>query len=93
MGGDDTDPVEAADGEMDLYGISTWEKRSFLDRLSAGIYWITVRIGQAIVVLLALLILVTIGGLSVLTDPTIGLLTVVSASPRWRWRGISGGAM
>lgn len=81
MGGDDTDPVEAADGEMDLYGISTWEKRSFLDRLSAGIYWITVRIGQAIVVLLALLILVTIGGLSVLTDPAIGLLTAVSVLP------------
>lgn len=66
---------------MDLYDISTWEKRSFLDRLSAGIYWMTVRTGQVIVILLALLILVTIGGLSVLTDPAIGLLTVVSVLP------------
>ena len=75
------DPVGAADGEMDLYGISTWEKRSFLDRLSSGIYWMTVRISQAIVVLLALLILITIGGVSVLTDPAIGLLTAVSVLP------------
>lgn len=81
MGGEDTDPVEAADGEMDLYGISTWEKRSVLDRISAGIYWITVRTGQTIVVLLALLILITIGGVSVLTDPAIGLLTAVSVLP------------
>lgn len=81
MSGKDTDPVEAAGDEMDLYGISTWETRSFLDRLSVRIYWLAVRTDQVLVVLLALLILVIIGGASILTEPVIGFLTVFSALP------------
>ena len=81
MSADDTDPVEAANGEMDLYDISTWETRSFLDRLSVAIYWLAVRIGQVLVVLLALLILLTISGASFFTEPVIGLLTVFSVIP------------
>jgi RsiW-degrading membrane proteinase PrsW (M82 family) len=82
MSGGDTDPIEAAnDGERDLYGVSTWESRSFLDRLSVAVYWLVVRTGQAIVILFALLLLVLIGGVSVLTEPAIGVLTVLSAVP------------
>ena len=77
----DTDPVEAADGEMDLYEVSTWEKRSLLDRLSVLIYWLAVRTGQAIVILVAFAILVALGGVSAITDPAIGVLTLLSALP------------
>lgn len=77
----DTDPVEAAADDTDLYGISTWEQRSLLDTTSAAIYWVIVRIGQGVVILLALGILVGIGGVGVLTDPELGLLTALSILP------------
>jgi RsiW-degrading membrane proteinase PrsW (M82 family) len=80
MSTEDTDPTEAAD-EVDLYDISSWEKRSLLDRLSVGVYWLVVRTGQVMIVLVALLILIAIGGLSALTEPVIGVLTVLSALP------------
>jgi len=75
------DPIETAEDERDLYDISTWEKRSFLDRVAVGIYWLAVVTGQVIVVLIAVLILVTTGGMSLLTDPVIGLLTILSVVP------------
>nr|WP_216086545.1 hypothetical protein [Halovivax ruber] len=81
MSGDDTDPVQAANDERDLYGITTWEERSRLDSLSVGIFWLLVRTGQVIVVLLALATFIAIGGLSLFTDPAIGALTVASALP------------
>lgn len=76
------DPVEkAAAGSADLYGIATWESRTFLDRVATRIYTLLTLVSRAIVILLALLILVGIGGFSALTDPQIGLLTVFSAIP------------
>jgi RsiW-degrading membrane proteinase PrsW (M82 family) len=81
MSADDTDPVETADTDIDLYGISSWDERSFLDRISVAIYWLAVRTGQAILVVLALLIFVAIGGASILLDPPIGVLTVISIVP------------
>lgn len=81
MSGKKKDPVETADGEMDLYGISSWEKRSLLDRVSVAIYWLGIRTIQLGVILLAFLILVAIGGVSVLRDPAIGMLTLLSALP------------
>jgi RsiW-degrading membrane proteinase PrsW (M82 family) len=78
---ENTDPVEAADGQMDLYEISTWEVRSVLDRFSVAVYRLAVRTGQILVVLSALSILVAIGAFGAITDPVIGLLTVVSALP------------
>jgi RsiW-degrading membrane proteinase PrsW (M82 family) len=80
MSAEGEDPTETA-AEMDLYDISSWEKRSLLDRLSVVVYWLAVRTGQVLVALAALLILVAIGGLSALTEPVIGLLTVLSALP------------
>jgi len=81
MGTEDTDPVEAAAGEMDLYGISSWESRSLLDRISIAVYWLLVRAGQLVVILAALGIFVGIGGLNMLSDPVSALLTGLSILP------------
>ena len=78
---DDTDPVEAATDDSDLYGITSWEERSLLDRIAAGIYRLAVRTGQVVLVAVALLILVGIGGLALLLDPPIGVLTALSILP------------
>jgi RsiW-degrading membrane proteinase PrsW (M82 family) len=76
------DPIEsAADDSVDLYDVATWEKRTSLDRLSAGIYRTFVTVTRTAIVLVALLILVGIGGLSAITDPQIGALTILSAIP------------
>ncbi|MFB6123591.1 MAG: PrsW family intramembrane metalloprotease [Haloferacaceae archaeon] len=76
------DPVEtAADESMDLYDVATWEKRTSLDRLASAIYRTLVALTRTAIVLTALLILVGIGGLSAITDPQIGALTLLSAIP------------
>ena len=77
-----TDPVEeAADGSADLYDIATWQERTSLDGLSVAIYRILAGTARWGLILLAFLLLVGIGGISVLTDPAIGVLTVLSAIP------------
>lgn len=81
MDSENTDPVEAASDETDLYGISSWEARSLLDRLSVRVYWLVVHAGRVLVVLLAFGLLVGLGGLSAITDPVIGLLTLLSILP------------
>lgn len=81
MSQNDTDPVEAAGDGRDLYGITTWETRSILDRVAVAIYWLAVRTGQLILVLLALLIFIGIGGLGFILDPPIGVLTALSILP------------
>ncbi|WP_129114499.1 PrsW family intramembrane metalloprotease [Halegenticoccus tardaugens] len=76
------DPVEeASEGSVDLYDISTWEERTSLDGLSVAIYRFLVASTRVGVVLLALLILIGIGGLSALTDPQTGALTILSVLP------------
>jgi len=78
----DSDPVEdVADEDVDLYDIATWERRTRLDRVAAGIYGLVIRTAWTIVVLTAFGILVGIGGLSALVDPQVGVLTVFSAIP------------
>jgi len=76
------DPVEErADDGVDLYGVATWERRGPLDAVSSGIYRVLVASARLFVVGVALLILVGIGGLSAVTDPQIGSLTLLSALP------------
>jgi RsiW-degrading membrane proteinase PrsW (M82 family) len=76
------DPVEErADDSLDLYDVATWERRGPLDTVAAGIYRLLVASTRLFVVGVALLILVGIGGLSALTDPQIGALTLLSALP------------
>ena len=76
------DPVEErADDSLDLYDVATWERRGALDTVAAGIYRLLVASTRLFVVGVALLILVGIGGLSALTDPQIGALTLLSALP------------
>lgn len=78
---EETDPVEAAAEERDLYGITSWESRSLLDRVSVGVYWLAVRTGQVLLILIALLIFVGVGGLGVVREPSLGVLTLLSALP------------
>ncbi|MFB6195962.1 MAG: PrsW family intramembrane metalloprotease [Haloplanus sp.] len=76
------DPVEErADDAVDLYEVATWERRGPLDGLAAGLYRVFVASARLFVVAVAFLILVGIGGLSALTDPQIGALTLLSALP------------
>jgi len=79
------DPVEARAGDdRDLYEITEWDTRSTVDRLAVLIYGGAVSGLRALVVVLAVLILVAqfaLGGLGALTDPLIGLFTLLSAVP------------
>lgn len=76
------DPIaEAADDEVDLYGIATWEPRSLLDRIAVAIYRAIVFGARGVVLLVGLALFVGIGGFSALTDPRVGLLTALSAVP------------
>ena len=81
MSSENTDPVKAADDQRDLYGISSWERRSLLDSASVAVYWLAVRTGRLLLVLLALLIFLAVGGLGILSDPSIAVLTALSALP------------
>lgn len=80
---DDTqEPVEAAAEESrDLYEIASWEERTSIDGAAVALYWLLTRAAKWIVVLLALTILVGIGGLAALSDPAVGMLTLLSVVP------------
>ena len=76
------DPVEkAADRSLDLYDVATWEERTSVDGLATALWGILVFAARWVVILLALVILLAIGGLTALTDPQIGALTLLSAIP------------
>jgi RsiW-degrading membrane proteinase PrsW (M82 family) len=78
----DRDPVEvAADDDTDLYDVATWEERSSLDGLAVALYRLFVGSARFAILLVAFLILLAIGGLSALTDPQVGTLTLLSAVP------------
>ncbi|RJX43939.1 PrsW family intramembrane metalloprotease [Halonotius aquaticus] len=80
---DDTqEPVEAAAEESrDLYEIASWEERTSIDGAAVALYWLLTRAAKWIVVLLALGILAGIGGLAALSDPAVGMLTLLSVVP------------
>jgi RsiW-degrading membrane proteinase PrsW (M82 family) len=79
---DRVDPVESrSDDGVDLYDVSTWEERTSLDGLAVAIYRLIVGTARVGVILAAFLILLAIGGLAALTDPQIGVLTLLSAIP------------
>jgi len=87
-GMDERDPVKAmADDARDLYDIATWERRTPVDHAATAMYWLLKVTFRATVVLLAFLLLVGIGGLSALTDPRIGVLTVLSVIPAFGLAG------
>jgi len=80
--GSDRDPVEEASGRtVDLYGIATWEPRSWLDKLSTLLYRVLTLASRVVIVLAAVLGLVGIGGLSAIADPQTTALTLLSAIP------------
>ncbi|TQQ82592.1 PrsW family intramembrane metalloprotease [Halonotius terrestris] len=76
------DPVEsAADGSRDLYDIADWEERTSIDGAAVALHWLLIRGAKWIVVLIALGILVAIGGLAAISEPAVGMLTVLSVVP------------
>jgi RsiW-degrading membrane proteinase PrsW (M82 family) len=76
------DPVaDAADGDTDLYDVATWEERTSLDGLATALHWLITRSARAVVVLTAFVLLLAVIGFSTLTDPQIGVLTVLSVVP------------
>jgi RsiW-degrading membrane proteinase PrsW (M82 family) len=76
------DPVErASDGSKDLYDISTWEERTSVDGLSVALYRLFAASARFIIVAVAFLLLVGIGGFAAVTNLEIGVLTVLSAIP------------
>ncbi|WP_277553864.1 PrsW family intramembrane metalloprotease [Halobaculum limi] len=77
-----TDPIEeAADSSVDLYDVATWEERTSLDGLAVALYRLLSGTARVVIVGLALVLLLAIGGLSAVTDPAIGALTLISAVP------------
>ncbi len=79
---DRQDPVEStADSSRDLYDVATWEERTSLDGAAVALYWLLTRAAKWIVVFVALVILIGIGGLTALTEPAVGLLTLLSVIP------------
>jgi RsiW-degrading membrane proteinase PrsW (M82 family) len=76
------DPVaDAADDDVDLYDVATWEERTSIDGLATALHWLITRSARAVVVLTALALLLAVIGLSTLTDPQIGVLTALSVVP------------
>ena len=79
---DRRDPVEAADTDgRDLYDVATWEERTSVDGAAVALYWLLTRTAKWVVVLLAVGILVGIGGLTAISQPAVGVLTVLSVVP------------
>lgn len=77
-----SDPIqESVDDDRDLYDIVTWEERTSLDGLAVALHWLLVRAGKLAIVLLALLILLSIGAIGMVSDPPVAFLTIVSAIP------------
>ncbi|WP_224270226.1 PrsW family intramembrane metalloprotease [Haloprofundus salinisoli] len=76
------DPIERASaGSVDLYDVSTWEERSSLDGLSVFLWKLITATLRFVIILVALLLLVAIGGLTVVSTPEVGILTVLSVVP------------
>lgn len=79
------DPVEdASDPSRDLYDISTWEPRTWLDRFSVSLYSGLVTVTHGIIVILALLILIAqfaLTGLATVNNPVIGAFILLSVVP------------
>lgn len=79
---DERDPVKAmADDSRDLYDIATWERRTPIDHVATAMYWLLRVTFRATVIVVALVLLLGVGGLSALTDPRIGVLTLLSVIP------------
>jgi RsiW-degrading membrane proteinase PrsW (M82 family) len=82
---DERDPVQQrSEGTLDLHDVTDWEARSALDRLSLRLYQ-GIKWGlQAMLVVLAVLILLgqfALGGLGAVTNPDIGVFVALSAVP------------
>ena len=77
-----TDPVAAAaEGNIDLYEIASWEPRSWIDSALVGGTRLAGLLARGGVVVAGIGLLLLVGGFAAVTDPVIGAFTVVSAIP------------
>ncbi|MDY6780922.1 MAG: PrsW family intramembrane metalloprotease [Halobacteria archaeon] len=85
------DPVERELGdEEDLYDVSTWEERTWLDSVAVGFYRQVVRGTKLLTVGAALLILVgqlAITAVAVTVNPVLGVFTLLSTVPAFLLAG------
>ncbi len=78
-----TEPIDEATRreELDLYEVTTWEERSRLDGFAVALYRFGTAAVRGGVVLVGVVLLLGIGAFSAVTDPVVGVLTVLSALP------------
>jgi RsiW-degrading membrane proteinase PrsW (M82 family) len=85
MGADDpTEPVSEAASRQDgpdLYEVTDWEERSRLDGFAVALYRFGTASARGGVILLGVVLLFGIGAFSAVTDPVVGVLSVLSALP------------
>lgn len=81
----DRDPVEAAaDGDRDLYDVTTWERRSIIDRAATAVHSALAGQGRFVVIALAALVfLAQLGGVLWLLGQNVGVgvVALLSAVP------------
>jgi len=84
-GDDEEDPVKAAFGDrMDLYDVADWDVRSRLDALAVGVYTGLRTSSRLFLVVFALSLFaaeITVVGVLVVQEPTIGVLGALSVVP------------
>lgn len=82
---DRRDPVEqGSDGTRDLYDVSTWEQRTWLDGLAVSVYRLIVTTARVFIVLLALLILLSqlaLIAVATTSQPFVGVFSLLSVVP------------
>jgi RsiW-degrading membrane proteinase PrsW (M82 family) len=81
---EDTDPVASGLPDEDLYDVADWEQRGTLDAVAATLYGVIRAGGAGLLVLVAAVLLVGQAGVigyAVLTEPSIGVLTLLSVVP------------
>ncbi|MGA9399353.1 PrsW family intramembrane metalloprotease [Haladaptatus sp.] len=84
MGGSEDERIERSLREEDLYDVTTWEKRTVLDRASVAIYRGLTSNWQRVFVVLAVLLFVAqlaATGFILFVQPALGVLTFLSVIP------------
>lgn len=81
------DPIQQVageDDERDLYGVTTWEERTWLDRFSTSLYGALKTSARWVIVLVAVAILAAqflLTGLAAIRNPLLGLYVLLSVIP------------
>jgi len=80
--GETPDRVDSEpDTTVDRYEVTDWEERSRLDGFAVALYRLATASARGGVILLGVVLLFGIGAFSAVTDPVVGVLSVLSALP------------